>query len=218
MTPAARAQRHNGASMLHQYFPSNKDEEKTSELNPPQATATTGSAVTTNPSSVAEEPDPPQATAPAQLAQANRSPIAEEPATDKDDNVVIFEEPQYIQHLNENGYQINNNLDIEGEADGLDDGIEAEDDNEATKVRPEKEGVQQDYNRALQNRLQYELSGDLPALTQGWMLEHLRQKPTPFIARKLKLPIAIIRSAFPGKPCCAPRSRVSHVALANDEQ
>lgn len=72
------------------------------------------------------------------------------------------------------------NLDVddcEGEGDDLDDEIEAEadDDKVAKKPRPTKRGIQQDYMRAIHDRLKCEASEKTNALEAKWMLAYLKE-------------------------------------------
>ena len=71
------------------------------------------------------------------------------------------------------------NLDVEdGEGAELDDEADAEDDESTptnTKRAARKRGIQQDYMRAVQNRLKCEVAKKTKGLEASWLLDHLKE-------------------------------------------
>jgi len=71
------------------------------------------------------------------------------------------------------------NLDVEdGEGAELDDEADAEDDESTptnTKRAARKRGIQQDYMRAVHNRLKCEVAKKTKGLEASWLLDHLKE-------------------------------------------
>ena len=98
-------------------------------------------------------------------------------ADEEDNDVIIFSE-KVVYPRGDNTIHIVANLDVD-DTDNmeLDDWAEAEpDDNNkrASKVTANT-GIQQDYMRAIHDRLKREAKGDLKALEPCWLLEHLKE-------------------------------------------
>ena len=98
-------------------------------------------------------------------------------ADEEDADVLIFsEEVDYTR--GDTNINIVPNLDVEDADDmALDDGAGAEpDDNgkRASKVTARR-GIQQDYMRAIHDRLRCEAKGGLKALEPSWLLDHLKE-------------------------------------------
>ena len=95
---------------------------------------------------------------------------------EQDDDAIVFSE-SLSYDPDSGGNDIVANLDIDEDNDGLDAGIEAEPDDTpvAQKGRKVKNGIQQQYQRALHDQLKSEMTpGEVPVLQQ-WLTEQLKK-------------------------------------------